>query len=456
MKKSQSLLALNWRMLAGFSGLLFLIGVIGLIGMWQINDLTGVINRLGRIHMPVQNAVLSMRSSNSQYAMGIRSYVFWKSTRYKDAVRIDEKLVLANAASREFDKSLSFYQSNVTESLQDQWINILRNREIELRSLGDNIIDVANQIDVASRGGRVALEKKAIELMMEFESRLFRIDAYLNDPIQNFNVTQINQQIEIAESGRSRSLMLLFWSLIVALALGAQLAYLIYRRSVRDKFEREELWRRVVGVEEEERNNLALQVHDQMGQDLSALKIYLGLIDKEISRGEQKERVTKAKNILDNLMKKTHNISELLRPPELDELGLSESVEALILQHRQMTDVEYSYVKPEAELKLSFEHKLLLYRAVQEALTNAVKYSKAKHIRVVFLPSDKQVSLVVADDGVGFDAKVLFVKPHRRSADKMRLGLWGIKERVEVFNGALEIESIVGKGTTLKVTLPLS
>lgn len=244
---------------------------------------------------------------------------------------------------------------------------------------------------------------------------------------------------------------------LVGLLLGAQTAYLIYRRSKREQEHRELLWRQVIRVEEEQRNNLSLQIHDQMGQDLSALKIYLGLLERDLApeMKEQKERIEKTKKILDGLMDKTHNISELLRPPELDDLGLSESIAALILQYKEMTGNNYNYERLGQDALLSPEHSLILYRVVQEALTNIAKYSEAKNVEVSLEKKDDLVALIVSDDGKGFDYDEYLRRPGRRKDDKIKIGLQGLRERIELIGGVLRVYSKPGQGTKLEVTLPV-
>jgi signal transduction histidine kinase len=433
-------------MVAGFLGLLFLIIAVGLIGIRQIENLSKVVSHLAKTDMPMQNAVLEMKSSNSKYAMGIRSYMFWKSAKYLEAASVAQKLDLVRSALANFDKHLAFYAQHAGLSGEKEWVRTVRESEAELRKTGDTIIAM---IDKA--------EGDINKHLMDFEGKLFQIDAYLDNPLQKSVLSAIDNQLSVAEAGKRRSVVLLWWSLLVGLLLGAQTAYLIYRRSKREQEHRELLWRQVIRVEEEQRNNLSLQIHDQMGQDLSALKIYLGLLERDLApeMKEQKDRIEKTKKILDGLMDKTHNISELLRPPELDDLGLSESIAALILQHKEMTGNNYNYERLGEDAILSPEHSLILYRVVQEALTNIAKYSEAKNVEVALEKNNDMVVLLVSDDGKGFDYDEYLRRPGRRKDDKIKLGLQGLRERIELIGGILRIYSKPGQGTKLEVTLPV-
>jgi signal transduction histidine kinase len=260
-----------------------------------------------------------------------------------------------------------------------------------------------------------------------------------------------------AQASRDRSVRLLFVSLAIALALGLQMAYLTYRRSKRDSEHRELLCRAVIRVEEEQKNNLSLQVHDQMGQDLSAMKIYLGLIEGDLAAdaAEQRDRIGKIKRIVDALMQKTHNISELLRPPELDDLGLIESLDALIAQYRELTGCAITFNGPDRDMKLSSEYSLVLYRVVQEALTNIAKHAKARSVDINLLYRGDGVRMSILDDGSGFDHSQYEKRPHRRRDDIVKLGLQGLRERIELFGGHMNIRSRVGVGTLIQVDMPI-
>lgn len=448
--------SIDWKMVLGFGGLLLLIIVIGLIGIQQIRDLSAVVTRLARMDIPLQNAVGDMKSSNSKYAIGIRSYIFWKSARYLDAASVVEKLNLVRSASDGFDRDIAFYASLADKSQQREWIRTVRASQAQLRKIGEEIIKLSDVADQADEVKKLEAESAINKKLMDFESKLFQIDAFLDDPFQKHNLREIEAQLVMAEEGKVRSVSFLIWSLLIALGLGSQTAFLTYRRSKKDSEHRELLARTVIKVEEEEKNNLSMQIHDQMGQDLSALKIYLGLIGRDLAaeEAEQRGRIEKTKKILDGLMQKTHNISEILRPPEIDDLGLLESIGALIVQYQELTGSRIEFVRPPGEIKLSAEYSLVIYRVVQEALTNVAKYSKAKNVSVSVRQKGRHIFLAVMDDGSGFDLGSYLNRPLRRKDDKQRLGLQGLRERIELFGGRLMIHSRPGQGTRLQVELP--
>lgn len=449
---------LDWGVMLGFAGLLCLIIAIGLIGIRQISVLNRIAVSLARVDIPLQNAIFEMRISNSRYWMAIRNYLSWRNTRYLEAAGIVQRQDPVSSASKNFEQNLDEYLSLAVSQEERQWGQTVRSSQEQLRKLGDNIISLVDNMDRLASSDEKAKSRQVLDrIQREFENKLFWIDAFLENPIQRNILQKLDQKLEVAEAGRRRAVTFLSWSLAVAIFLGLGTAYLTYRRMKHDQRHREELWRRFVTAQEEERNNLSLQIHDEMGQDLSALKIYLGLVEKEASadQAESKDKILKAKAILDALMNKTHNISEILRPPEIDEVGLLESINGLIVQNKEMTQAHYTSQLPSGEPTISAQEKLVLYRAVQEALTNIAKYSQANNIDILLRQDRGMVFLTIIDDGVGFDVETERERPMRRKEDKLKLGLQGLKERIELLDGALEIHSERGRGTRLEVQLPV-
>jgi len=437
--------------LGGFSALLFLIVAMGLIGILQIHSLSTTVDSLGTRFLPMQGATLEMRMNNSLYAMRIRNYVFWKGSRYLEAARAAADLGTIEDAEKEFDKQLAIYSSYISPNSfeHQQWIKKIRLSVGELRLTGLKII---NLVDESASSDSVN------KMIMSFESQLYKIDDFVDANLQEFNLKNIKSELELASLRTDQGILFLRWSLFFGVLIGGYTAWFVYRNQKRERQRREQLARRMISLEEKERKNLSFQVHDQMGQDLSALNIYLDLANKKIPKDfiEAKKNVSESKNILEGLMKKAHNISELLRPPALDELGLVDTIEALIVQYKQMTKINFTYEKPKLPVKLVGEYSLLLYRVAQEALTNIIKHAQAKNVALKLALKNKIIQLSIQDDGSGFDYGNFSRLPHRREDDRVKLGLLGLKEHVEFLDGSMNIKAAPGKGTRLTVELPVT
>jgi signal transduction histidine kinase len=207
----------------------------------------------------------------------------------------------------------------------------------------------------------------------------------------------------------------------------------------------------MVKFEERERQNLSFQVHNQMGQDLSALKMYLGILESKTGKLEE---VEESKNILNRLINTMHDISELLCPPGLDEIGLVSMMEGLIESYRKLTGAVFEFKKPQAELNISREYSLTIYRIAQETLNNIAKYSKAGKVNMALTSGADHVELRIQDDGIGFDYEGLSRNPGRRKTDKAQLGILALKERVEILEGTMQIKTAPGQGVLIVVCLP--
>ena len=210
-------------------------------------------------------------------------------------------------------------------------------------------------------------------------------------------------------------------------------------------------------VREDERSNLAREIHDDLGQILIAMKIDMGLLKNIVLKNvlpQDLERI-KAKfeeiqQLVDNTLKSARRIMTDLRPEVLDLLGLTETIVQHLkgFENRYKTVCQFVNNTSEHNLFLNPTQAVALYRIVQEALNNVAKYAKATEVKVSIDMTDDTVVLRIADDGVGFDLN------EKRRNDSY--GLLGIRERAVLLNGSSTIYSQPGKGTTVEVVFKVS
>ena len=446
----------DWRLAGGFSALLLLIVAIGLIGINQIQSLSRTVDELGRRYFPMQKAALEMRINNSLYARGIRNYIFWRSDKYLEAAKDAVNRQAINAAQLSFQRQLAGYTSFARTAVEQEWIKRIRVLEQELYGVGEKIIDSVDRLENADRGQeRKRLEGAINKLVMVFENRLYKIDEFIDSNIQKANLKAVQEQLGLAELAKEQAIKFLTWSLILGLGFGGETAWLIYRNRKSEQERRKELVQRMIRAEELERQNLSFQVHDQMGQDLSALMIYSDLIDRKVNplNQEVKEDLVQSKKILSGLIDKSHNIAELLRPPALEDIGLVDTIAGLIFQYKHITPIKFISNLPTEPLNLPGEYSLILYRVAQEGLTNIAKHSQAKKVEISLEKKANTVYLTVADDGAGFNYEQ--APQRRRKEDKLKLGLLGLRERIELLGGKMTVDAVPGQGTKLIVRLPI-
>ena len=207
---------------------------------------------------------------------------------------------------------------------------------------------------------------------------------------------------------------------------------------------------RLVSVQEDERRRISLELHDEAGQALTALKLNLALIQSDIPSQKKKVRqqLTEAINLTHMTMELVRGLAHNLHPPSLEAIGLNQAMEDYCLQIARKTGINVKYSGMDlADLPRSFQ--LSLYRALQEALTNVIRHSGATITEVKLYEKDNLVCLSVEDNGCGFAAQAPGL-PGKVEG----LGLLGISERIETLGGSFEVISQPGEGTTLHVCIP--
>ncbi len=208
--------------------------------------------------------------------------------------------------------------------------------------------------------------------------------------------------------------------------------------------------RQIVEVQEAERRRVARELHDEAGQLLASLAFGLRVLEHEASRPDAVlARARDLRRIADAAQEGLHRLASDLRPAALDHLGLVPAIGQLAakLSGKDAPSVQVETLGLDGA-RLSPEVETALYRIAQEALTNAIRHSGARKVSLVVERRERQILMVVEDDGGGFD-----VEAANRSG---RLGLSGIRERAEMLGGTLLVESSPGSGTILVVEVPLA
>jgi signal transduction histidine kinase len=228
-------------------------------------------------------------------------------------------------------------------------------------------------------------------------------------------------------------------------ALGAEIA-----ERKRAEHNRRELSRRLASAREDEQRRLARDLHDQVGQTLTALTLAVQAARSDATlTAATRERLADAQRLADELAQDVHNLAVRLRPTVLDDLGLQAALAQLLSDFAQRSHVAADFQTAGLEVeRLSSEVETVLYRVVQEAITNVARHARASHVTVIVELHAGCAIAVVEDDGVGYDAETTV-------ADK-RLGLVGMRERVQLAGGRLEVESELGRGTTVIARLPVA
>jgi len=203
-------------------------------------------------------------------------------------------------------------------------------------------------------------------------------------------------------------------------------------------------------VREEEQTRIAREIHDELGQLLSIIKINISSADKKMHRSivEAKDNLAEAIKTVDNTMFTVRKIAAGLRPAILDDLGLFAALEWHSQEFEKLNNIQVTFDLPDPEIHVEKNIATGIYRIYQETLTNILRHSGADKITASIKIIEDQIILSVSDNGKGFDPKEVKAKK--------TLGLLGMNERVLLMKGQLKIESVLGKGTNIKVIVPVA
>lgn len=205
---------------------------------------------------------------------------------------------------------------------------------------------------------------------------------------------------------------------------------------------------RLQNIREEERSMIAREIHDELGQALTALKIHITLLSKKLRKDqdELKDRADLSSKMIDSIVESVQKISSKLRPDLLDELGLVAAIEWQSKEFEKLTNIKCSLIYPSVEIEIEETRATALFRIFQEALTNIARHSEADLVSVRLHSDNSKLILEIKDNGIGIAPALI---THPRS-----LGLLGMRERAMVFGGEVIIDSIFGKGTLVTVVMP--
>jgi signal transduction histidine kinase len=429
------------------------VSVFGLGFMLLIMGLTGVasIQETRRIHQQILSVEDSYRHIEN-VVEGIRA-----DTSGADILRRD-RLLDSSVASQDYARRLKGLRSRTDADLErlralrpQQESRVFERLEVALRDYWDTAVAEFQESP---------LKNKTASVRDQFASQSKKIFAVTEE------LGKLNEEnFEARRRELSRAVENLqndIWeTMLTALCLGAIIAGAsIFRISSLEKESAEyqtatkqaekqlrQLSQQLVSSQEQERKALSRELHDEIGQLLTALRMELGNLERSrvASGGEADTHLEQAKKLAETTLKTTRDIAMGLRPAMLDLLGLGPALEWQTREYsrRYKTPIQLDVA---GDLRdLPDPHRTYLYRIVQEGLTNCARHAQAKNIRVSLKDANGQLAVTVEDDGVGFD---------QHGGVSYGLGLLGITERVRELCGKIAIQSEPGKGTRLEVMLP--
>ena len=211
------------------------------------------------------------------------------------------------------------------------------------------------------------------------------------------------------------------------------------------------LSQQLLNVQENERRRIALELHDQIGQTLTAVKINLQTAQRKPEAEAFEESLEQSISIVERALSQVRNLSLTLRPSMLDDLGLVAALRWYVDRQAQRGGFVVDFYADEFEERPNSEVETACYRVAQEAMTNIMRHADAGQIKVQILNLDNELQMMIEDDGRGFDVTDAL----ERAGQGESLGLLGMRERVQLLGGKFEIETAPGKGASLTARFPL-
>jgi signal transduction histidine kinase len=279
--------------------------------------------------------------------------------------------------------------------------------------------------------------------------------------MDEINTANLNEEQQELERSRRSFGRFLFWITLLTVSVGAAVSIVSLARlrrferenererekTLRAELELRRLSQQLLKAQEEERKNISRELHDEVGQVLTGLRIELGNLHRSDGNSEIFEsRMQEAKGLAENALRSVRNMAMLLRPSMLDDQGLAPALRWLAKEFSRRFEIPVT-VQIEGDVEqVPAGHGVCLYRVVQEVLTNCARHAQAKHISISINVADSRLSATVEDDGVGFQSR----------EQGTGIGLLGISERVRELRGKFFIDSQPGIGTRVEVELPIS
>ncbi|MEO8052318.1 MAG: histidine kinase [Acidobacteriota bacterium] len=429
-------------LLAGFGGLLLLMLAGGLDSLIRLSEINRTEAQVRETYLQRAQSLEQIRSGIYQSSILLRDFLLASdpdSARDQaqkwDAIRAQTDRTVALGAASVEPEEVPLFQ-NLQKEVQDYW---------NLR-----------QIVVLNTESKRSNPYSSGDLVRRRTALLALIDRI--DQINHIALTSANTKVNAAfEALRWRTMLLLFITMGVGIGLAAFTARRTllmeaelqqrYEEGARARQELQELSARLVSAQEEERRSIARELHDEVGQSLSALLMEAGNAAARVppDSTEVRRHVESIKRLAEASVQVIRNMSLLLRPSMLDDLGLVPALEWQAREVSKRTGLRVQVNADENASELPDEHKTCIYRVVQEALHNCARHAQAHNVLVDVQQQPTQIVLSVEDDGRGFDA-------HRVRG----LGLVGMQERVHHLGGELRVHSKPGSGTTIAVMLPLA
>lgn len=429
-------------MLSGFCALLILMAVLAFDSVHALNELESSSAAVRQDYLNRERTLRDVRFSLYESGNLLREYSLAKpdaSTRESYLKLLHDLRDSANSSLASCLRSLPRDQNSAFQNLSDELASywLLADRIFLVDPTESNSFSLRN-LALTQRASVLSLTGEVSELneldFREAEAQISRVFAQTRHRIRVVAISAVSLGLLLAAST------------ILYLSRLERHAREKYEETLRSQRELKELSERLVDAQEQERRAISRELHDQVGQSLTALLIDLqNLSDTPHPTSVLASGLQRIKLLAEECVSEVRNMALLLRPSMLDDLGLIAALEWQGREVSKRTGLVVDVIDDQFADNLPEDHRTCVYRVVQEALHNCVKHAHAQRVRVIVQEQDQHLILSIEDDGIGFDQR-----RHRG------MGFIGMQERVTRLGGNLTVDSLPGRGTRLRVELPLA
>jgi len=210
---------------------------------------------------------------------------------------------------------------------------------------------------------------------------------------------------------------------------------------------------KLLRAQEVERKRISMELHDELGQDLSVMKLQIRVVERELNADQEsiREDCEKLLEYIDQVIEEVRRLSLDLSPTVLEDLGLTAALRWLISNLEKIPNMNITADVAEIDHLYSENNWITIYRIIQEALTNVAKHARAENVSVVIRPQDHRVDFSIEDDGEGFDPEHVLIQ----ETSEKGFGLTTLNERVGILGGALDLWSRKGEGSRITFSIPI-
>jgi signal transduction histidine kinase len=433
------------------------LGFVLIAGLWGYTGYEFTMRMAG---VEDQSAKVTARYLEAQDRLTtVRSQVLVGSVRVRDALLEPDRALLPRYRQqiedtyRNIENALSDYEPVVDTDVGRAHVERLREELAGFKTTTAEVLDSVEDgrpHDVRALLNQTLMPRREAAIRVSEEVQSLNRAAFVE---HQADIAQIHREAE-RHTWQQVGLALLA-SLAIALVFSLYAGRLEQRLLAQMQTNQDntrylqQLSTRLIGAQEEERRNVARELHDEVGQALTAVQVELSLAQRRLSAaGQNGHALSDAEKITRGALDAVRDMSQLLHPALLDDLGLQAAIEWKAREFEGRNGIRVDVQQDELARRLPRAVELASYRIVQEALTNVARHAHATSCQIVVRRVEEDIEITVEDNGQGFDTDD-GIETHRG------LGLVGMRERVALLDGRVALESTRGSGTRVKVRLPV-